>query len=206
MAIVDRLRAVSTVGRSHADTGLAAAHWRRGEYVEADRLLDDVFASGQPVRAAYLLRLLVLLYGWGDLEGARNFAASIPPRLLLEDVFIYHVATLWMLAGDYERTLETLGRSQRDMLQEALVETPAAAMRGNAHAAAGRRAAAELQWREAIKTLDRLLESTPDSGSLREQKATLLALLGQHEAAAAGARYLHRPDAPRRGPVAERAE
>jgi tetratricopeptide (TPR) repeat protein len=183
--ILDRMRATSPLGRSHADMLLAAVHWRRGEYVEADRLLDGVFASGQPVRESYLLRLLVLLYGWGDLDAAREFAATIPPKLLLEDVFIYHVATLWMQSGDYEKALETLNRSQRDMLQEALVEYPTAAFRGDAHAAAGRRAAAELQWREAIKTLDRLLETEPDRASLHEQKANVLASLGQREDAAA---------------------
>jgi tetratricopeptide (TPR) repeat protein len=183
-AILDRLRAASPLGRSHADTILASVHWRRGNYVEVDRLLDGVFASGLPVRESYLIRLLVLIYGWGDLPAAREFAATIPSKLLLEDVFIYHVATLWLQSGDYERALETLGRSQRDMLEEARVATPTAAMRGNVNAAAGRPAAAALQWREAIKTLDRLLEARPDSGSLRELKATLLALLGEREAAA----------------------
>jgi tetratricopeptide (TPR) repeat protein len=184
-ATLDRLRAVSPLGRSHADMVLAAVHWRRGEYVEADRLLDGVFESGQPARESYLLRLLVLLYGWGDLDAAQKFAAAIPPKLLLEDVFIFHVATLWIQSGDYEKALETLGRSQRDMLQEALVEYPTAGLRGDAHAAAGRHAAAELQWREAIKTLDRLLQDEPDRAALREQKATILALLGEREAAAA---------------------
>jgi len=179
-----RLRAVSPLGRSHADSQLAALHWRRGSYVEADRLLDGVFASGQPVRASYLVRLLVLLYGWGDLAAARDFAATIPSKLLLEDVFIAHVNWLWLRSGDYDKALETLGRSQRDMLQEALVQIPTAVLRGDVHASAGRPAAAELQWREAIKTYDRLLESKPDSASLREGKATTLAKLGERKAAA----------------------
>jgi len=179
-----RLRAVSPLGRSYADSQLAALHWRRGSYGEADRLLDGVFASGQPVRSSYLVRLLVLLYGWGDLAAARNFAATIPSNLLLEDVFIAHVNWLWLRSGEFDKALETLGRSQRDMLQEALVEIPTAALRGDVHAAAGRRAAAELQWREAIKTYDRLLENKPDSASLREGKATTLAKLGERKAAA----------------------
>jgi tetratricopeptide (TPR) repeat protein len=183
--LLDRLRAVSPLGRSHADSQLAALHWRRGEYVEADRLLDGIFASGQPTRQTYLLRLLVTLYGWGDLPAAQQFAATIPSKLLLEDVFIAHVSWLWQRSGDYEKALETLGRSQRDMLQEALVEMPTAALRGDVHAAAGRRAAAELQWREAIKTYDRLLEAKPDSANLREGKATALAKLGERKAAAA---------------------
>lgn len=185
MGFLDRLRAVSPLGRSYADSSLAAVHWRRGNYRQSDRLLDGVFASGQPERTSYLLRLLVLLYGWGDLAAARDFAATIPSKLLLEDVFIAHVSWLWLRSGEYEKALETLGRSQRDMLQEALVEIPTAALRGDVHAAAGRPAAAELQWREAVKTYDRLLETKPDSASLREGKATSLAKLGERKAAAA---------------------
>jgi len=184
-SVLDRLRAVSPLGRSYADSHLVTVHWRRGNYVEADRLLDGIFASGQPVRSSYLLRLLVLLYGWGDLAAARDFAAKIPSKLLLEDVFIAHVSWLWLRSGEYEKALETLGRSQRDMLLEALVEVPIAALRGDVHAAAGRPAAAELQWREAIKTYGRLLEAKPDSANLREGKATVLAKLGERKAAAA---------------------
>ena len=182
---LDRLRALSPLGRSYADSDLAAVHWRRGEFVEADRLLDANFAAGHPVRGSYLLRMLVLLYGWGDLAAARDFAATIPSKLLLEDVFITHVTTLWLQSGDYEKALQTLGRSQREMLQEALVELPTSLLRGEVHAAAGRRAAAEIQWREAMKTVDRLLETRPDSARLHEQKAVLLASLGDRKAAAA---------------------
>ncbi len=182
--LLDRMRAVSPRGRSLADSAEAALHWRRGNYVEADRLLDGVFASGQPERRSYLIRLLVLLYGWGDLPAARDFAATIPSKLLLEDVFIAHMGWLWLRSGEYDKALETLARNQRDMLQEALVEIPTASLRGDVHAAAGRPAAAELQWREAIKVYDRLLEARPDNANLREGKATTLAKLGDRKAAA----------------------
>jgi tetratricopeptide (TPR) repeat protein len=197
--LLDRMRAVSPRGRGLADSAEAALHWRRGNYVEADRLLDGVFASGQPERRSYLIRLLVLLYGWGDLAAARDFAATIPSKLLLEDVFIAHMGWLWLRSGEYDKALETLARSQRDMLQEALVEIPTALLRGDVHAAAGRPAAAELQWREAIKVYDRLLLAKPDSASLREGRATTLAKLGERKAAAteyALARELNRNPAP----------
>ncbi len=56
-ALLDRLRAVSPLGKSLADSAEAALQWRRGNYVEADRLLDGTFASGHPVRRTYLLRM-----------------------------------------------------------------------------------------------------------------------------------------------------
>ena len=197
--LLDRMRAVSPRGRSLADSAEAALHWRRGNYVEVDRLLDGVFASGQPERRTYLIRLLVLLYGWGDLAAARDFAATIPSKLLLEDVFIAHMGWLWLRSGEYDKALETLARNQRDMLQEALVELPTASLRGDVHAAAGRAAAAELQWREASKVYDRLLETRPDNANLREGKATTLAKLGDRKAAAteyALARELRRNPVP----------
>ena len=182
---LDRMRAVSPLGRSYADTQVAATHWRKGEYVEADRLLDGTFASGHPIRATYLIRLLVLLYGWGDLAAARQFAATIPSKLLLEDVFIAHVAILELFSGEHGKALETLGRSQRDLLQEALIDVPTALLRGDVHDAAGRPAAAALQWREALKTIDRQLGTRPDSALLHGQKAILLAMLGERKEAAA---------------------
>lgn len=180
-----RLRAHSPLGRSYADSFRASVHWGRGEYVEADRLIDGVFASGQPVRLSYLNRMLILAFGWGDMGAAREFAAKMPSKLLLEDVFIMHVSTIWLWSGDAEKSLQTLERTQRPMLHEALIVLPTAMRRGLAHAAAGRQGAASLQWREALKVVEELLQANPDSDALRENRALLLALLGERKAAAA---------------------
>ena len=144
-----------------------------------------MFASGHPVARAYILRLLVLTFGWGDLAASRQFAATIPSTLLLEDAFVNHLSTLELYSGDYAKALETLGRSQRAVLKEGSVEIPAARLRGDVHEAAGRSAAAALQWREALKTIDALLAIRPDEAYLRRQKAILLARLGERKEAAA---------------------
>ncbi|MGH6819465.1 MAG: hypothetical protein ACREDU_01215, partial [Methylocella sp.] len=154
--VLAKLAAFSPLGRAYADSIRASRHWVRGEYVEADRLLDGIFAGGQPVRLAYLNRLLVLAFGWGDLPAAQAFVAKIPAKLLLEDVFIRHVAYVWLYSGDYDKALATLDQSQREMLQEALINTPTALIRGDALAAAGRPNAAAIQWGEAVKVLDKL--------------------------------------------------
>jgi tetratricopeptide (TPR) repeat protein len=184
-ASLERLRAHSPLGRSYADVEVIGVHWRKGEYVEADRLLDGIFASGHPVSRAYILRLLVLTFGWGDLAASRQFAATIPSTLLLEDAFINHLSKLELYSGDYAKALETLGRSQRSVLKEGSVEIPTAGLRGDVHQAAGRSAAAALQWREALKTIDPLLAIRPDEAYLRRQKAIILAKLGERKEAAA---------------------
>ena len=137
------------------------------------------------MRSAYLARVLILTYGWGDLATARDFVARMPSQLLLEDVFITHVSNLWLWSGDYEQALQTLGRTQREILQEARIETPTAMLRGNVHAAAGRPGSAAIQWREALKTVEQRLLAKPDSLRLHEARELLLARLGDRKAAAA---------------------
>ena len=184
-AVLARMRAVSPLGKSYADSFEAGRHWVKGEYIEADRLLDTVFASGHPVRVSYLVRLLVLTYGWGDLAAARAFVAGIPSKLLLEDVFVSHVSTLWLFSGNYEQALQTLNRTQRELLQEARIRAPTAMLRGDVHAAAGRTGTAAIQWREALKTVDRQLQEKPDNLGMHELRERLLASLGDRKAAAA---------------------
>jgi tetratricopeptide (TPR) repeat protein len=137
------------------------------------------------VSRAYILRLLVLTFGWGDLAASRQFAATIPSTLLLEDGFISHLSTLELRSGDYAKALETLSRSQRVVLKEGSVEIPTARLRGDVHQAAGRSAAAALQWREALKTIDQLLAIRTDDAYLRREKAVILAKLDERKEAAA---------------------
>ena len=180
---MQRLRALSPMGRAYADAFAASRAWARGNYPEADRIVDGVFASGHPVRLTYLNRLLVLTYGWGDLAAAREFVKTIPAKLLLEDVFICHVSMLWFFSGEYDQMLATLDRASRPLLHEARVVTPTAELRGRALAAAGRHAAAALQWQEALKLVNQRLERESDNPSLRTSRAIALARLGQREAA-----------------------
>lgn len=182
--IFAKLRAHSKLGRSFADSYLALIHWGRGEYAQCERVVNSVFASGTPVTQSYLTRMLVLLYGWGDIEAARQFVGEIPQNLLLEDVFISHVSTLWMRVGDYEQALATLSRSQRDVLREARVDEPTAMRRGDAHAAAGRKSAAVTQWREALKIVDRQIELNPNNLGAHMNRERLLGLLNERSAAA----------------------
>ncbi len=182
--VVARLWAFSPLGRAYAESMRASRHWARAEYVEADRLLDGIFASGHPVRMSYMNRLLVLTYGWGDLATAQAFVATIPSKLLLEDAFINHVTNVWLYSGDYEKALATLDRTQREMLREARVAIPTAMLRGNVLAAAGRLNAAAIQWREALKLVDKQLTADPASARFHADKAILLAALGERETAA----------------------
>ena len=178
-----KLRALSPLGRAYADSIRASRFWVSGHYVEADRVLDGIFASGQPVRLTYLNRMLILTYGWGDLPAARDFVATIPAKLLMEDVFITHETFLWYYRGDYDKALAALDRTQREMLQEALIHVPTALMRGMVLGAANRPGAAEIQWREALRLVDKLLKDDPGSAQLHGDRSYLLAALGDRAGA-----------------------
>jgi tetratricopeptide (TPR) repeat protein len=120
-------------------------HFDKNEPVEADALLDQLFA-GKPTAGSYLTRLLTLWIGWGDLPAAAEFVGKIPSQLLLEDAFAYHAASVWLEMGETEKALETLRRIPREFLEEKRITRPKGLLAGRILQAAGRTAAAEVEW------------------------------------------------------------
>ncbi|MFO1514510.1 MAG: adenylate/guanylate cyclase domain-containing protein [Verrucomicrobiota bacterium] len=150
----------------------------RGALVEADSLLDQLFAA-KPTANSYLTRLLVDWTGWGDLPAASAFLEKIPSQLLLEDAFAHHAAYVWMELGQTEKALEALRRIPRDFLEEKRVVRPKGLVAGRVLQAAGRTAAAEVEWRQALALVDKRLATEPGRADWVRLKALLLAYLGQ---------------------------
>ncbi len=176
---LDRLSQHSPLGLSYADSYRAGLGWGSGDYVHAQTLLDGVFARGQPVRITYLIKLLVLTYGWSDLPAAKTFIAEIPAELLLEDVFIYHAAHAYLWSGDAELALEVLNRTERPFLHEAVIEVPIALLRGNVLQALHRPSEARIEWESALQLIEERLEVEPRNSSLSFTKFELLSKLGR---------------------------
>ncbi len=187
---VRRLRALSESARTEALAMEASLYWDQGRYAEADSLLDSVFADGAPNRNAYLNRILILNYGWGDLDAAAAFAETIPPKLLLEDVFIRHLSALWTWRRDYDRALATLDRTQRPVLQEALISDPTDLVRGNILAAAGKSRAAREAWMKARSVIEARVEANPRNLQARMHMVSVLNQLGEERAAEEAFAYL----------------
>ena len=173
--------------RQHANTprGLvdfldwqAYDHFDKNELVEADALLDQLFA-GTPTASSYMTRLLTLWTGWGDLPAAAEFVAKIPSQLLLEDAYAHHAANVWMEIGQTEKALEALRRIPREFLEEKRVSRPKGLVAGNILNAAGRTEAAKVEWRQALALIEKRIAVEPGRPDWVRLKAFLLGLLGE---------------------------
>jgi tetratricopeptide (TPR) repeat protein len=183
----DRKDEVRELLRQHANTprGLtdfleweAYDYYDKNELVEADALLDQLFA-GKPAAGSYLTRLLTLWTGWGDLPAAAEFVEKIPSQLLLEDAFAHHAASVWMEMGETEKALETLRRIPREFLEEKRIIRPKGLLAGRILQAAGRTEAAKVEWRQALNLVQKRLDAEPGRADWVRLKALLLAHLGE---------------------------
>lgn len=151
---------------------------RMGRYIEAEVLLDQLFA-GPPVAMAYHRRLLLLGFYWSDLPAARAFMAQIPARLLQEDVFTSLVAEMWLRLGDGDRALEALQKNPRDFLEEGFEVRPKGYVTGHALRQGGRETAAQAEWRQALAVVEKRLVLEPNTLFLLHWRGVLQALIGQ---------------------------
>lgn len=187
LQLQDRKDEVRELLRQHANTprGLtdfldwqAYDHYDKNELVEADALLDQLFA-GKPTAASYLTRLLTLWTGWGDLPAAAWFVEKIPSQLLMEDAFAHHAANVWMEMGQTEKALETLRRIPREFLEEKRVIRPKGLLTGRILQAAGRTEAAKVEWRQALALVEKRIAAEPGRADWVRLKAQLLGHLGE---------------------------
>ena len=153
-------------------------HFDKNELVEADALLDQLFAA-TPGADAYMTRLLTLWTGWGDLPAAAAFVDKIPSQLLLEDAFAHHAANVWMEIGQTEKALEALRRIPREFLEEKRVIRPKGLVVGNILNAAGRTEAAKVEWRQALALVEKRIAAEPGRPDWVRLKALLLGRLGE---------------------------
>src|SRR5438874_13611869 len=147
-------------------------------FAECEDLLARADALG-PCLERYSLGMAYLVVCTGDLDAAKELAAKIPPQLLSEDVFGGLVSGLWLRLRDGDKALSTVRRVPRDFLEDMWYAVPKGLLTGQAHWIAGRRVAAEAEWKEAIVVLDKRLTAQPNDGSLLRTKALLLRVLAR---------------------------
>ncbi len=144
-----------------------------GRYAEAEDALDRSFAL-HPGPAASVRKLFYLVMIRDDLDAAADLITKVPGHLLLRDYGAYHGALLWLWRHETEKCIALLRRFDRDELYG----TPVGYLIGQAYEAAGQHAAAEVEWRAALKKIDAKLAALPNDFDRIYWKAFLLALLG----------------------------
>jgi len=152
------------------------------QFEASDHAYDQLLAL-EPTRAIALCSKAWLSVVWhANLEAARDFITRIPPQMMVEDMAAFYAYSIYMFRREYDLAVQAIRAVPRDYLSAQPGPGPSGFYIGNALAAAGKSAAAEIEWRRALATVERRLAEAPSNRTLMEFKALLLARLGDRTA------------------------
>ena len=149
-----------------------------GRFDEAEAAVDAslVLRRGP---AAMLRKVDCRLNFHGDLNGAEKVLARVPASALLDDRAVSLACQLWLWKRKPDNCLDVLDSVPRDFLQGYYWSgAPKNWLLGKVHQLAGRPAAAEEQWRLALKAIEKARTENPDSVELIFWSANVHARLG----------------------------
>jgi Flp pilus assembly protein TadD len=178
-----RLTHPAFAGRDPRPLALAAVSlYGARRWGEAEAMFERAAALA-PCYDRFTSELAYLIYAAGDLPAATKLLAQTPSTVMREDVFVGLEAVLHLRLGDGEKAQAALGRTPRDYFGEIWFTHPKGYYAGWAARLAGKPAAAQAQWREALSVVEKRLAAEPNDASLLGGKSALLALTGQPEVA-----------------------
>jgi tetratricopeptide (TPR) repeat protein len=154
------------------------------KFKDAEAVIDHGIAT-RPM--PYFLRakasLLIMVHG--DLDRATEMLKKVPSAYLLEDSGAYWASQLWLWRREPNKALAVWRDVSRDVIETTEFNGPKAFIVGQAHRLAGRSAAAEAEWRAALRVVEQLHAAHPSAVQWVYWKARLFASLGQHAEAEA---------------------
>jgi tetratricopeptide (TPR) repeat protein len=150
-----------------------------GRYEEAEAAVDASLALRRGAAAAMLRKVDCRLNFHGDLEGAERVLARVPAIARLDDRAVSLACQLWLWKRKPDNCLDALNSVTRDFLQGYYWSgAPKHWLLGKVHQLAGRSAAAEAQWRLALKAIEKARTEAPDAVGLIFWSANVHARLG----------------------------
>ncbi|MBI5693430.1 MAG: toll/interleukin-1 receptor domain-containing protein [Verrucomicrobia bacterium] len=147
-------------------------------YAEALAAFDRAILQAPAYTEAHKEKIKTLLERLGDVEGARSALAQVPNLLLRQDrirVMGFRVA---MARNAPDEAVRFLSQASPYLTMD-IFSGPSAYLRGLAHRRAGRRPAAEIEWRAALQEMQRRLAARASNPMGLRWKALLHALLGE---------------------------
>ncbi|MDQ5980506.1 MAG: hypothetical protein QG602_3483, partial [Verrucomicrobiota bacterium] len=155
----------------------------RNRFGDASRASDQLLVLA-PTHAFALCQKAWLSVGWHeDPQAAREYIERIPPQMRVEDMSAYFAYHVYMSRREYDQAVQAIRAVPRDYLSAQPGPGPSGFYIGDALAAAGKSAAAEIEWRRGLATVERRLAEAPSDETLMKFKALLLARLGDRVAA-----------------------
>lgn len=173
----DRAAAVPG-GDAKALQSRATNLFRRQQYAEAEAAINESLAL-RPTASGRVAKLWFVMQR-GDLPGARKLLDSLPPSSLTEQRAAAIASMLCLWLKEPETCLAILRAAPLDFFDDPWVGgMPKALYLGWAHQMAGRPEAAQTEWTNALRIVDRHLADTPNELNLLLYRAQLLGLTGQ---------------------------
>jgi tetratricopeptide (TPR) repeat protein len=149
-----------------------------GRYEEAEAAVDASLALRKGA-AATVRKVDCRLNFHGDLDGAERVLARVPATARLDDRAVSLACQLWLWKRKPDNCLDALNAVSRDFLQGYYWSgAPKHWLLGKVHQLAGRSAAAEAQWRLAMKAIEKARTEAPDAVDLIFWSANVKARLG----------------------------
>jgi tetratricopeptide (TPR) repeat protein len=150
---------------------------------EAEAAVDAALRARPDYGYAHVIRIGLRFYERGDLERTKDALREIPAGVLSDERVASLAAIMWYIARDAEAASNALRYVSRDYVESNVATLPKGFLAGVIHQLAGRRDAALLEWRQALRVLQQRLDANSTSAGDVGDKAMLLALLGEREPA-----------------------
>jgi tetratricopeptide (TPR) repeat protein len=166
-------------------------------FAEAERAIRRSRDAALSVNSVAGVALVALTWR-GDYARIAQDLEALPPALRNAPRVVWALAQLAFFRRDPDAALRALDRLPDDFIQDSWYTGPKAQLVGQAHALAGRAAAARLAWEEALGVIDARLRSAPGDAAYHLSRGEILARLGRTAEALAEAKTVEEIS---RGPV-----
>ena len=181
LAIFARAAAIPS-GRAEA---LGQSGWLKvnvGRYADAESDLDEALRMEPQASLPRALKALLATLR-GDLPAAHAAYDQLPEEVRRSDGAVAGVADLWLRERRPDKALAVLAGVTHEYLADPGFTGTTDGLRGYAYQMDGKAAAARSAWEAALKVVEQRLTANPRERYLLLERANLLALLDEREAA-----------------------
>ncbi len=167
----------------------AEIFWGRNDYPRLAATLEQSLAQRSTALAAHY-KLMLQVWGWGDLPAGREWVDQMPASLLQEDRIAMLAYLTWYWSRQPDRAIEVLQRFPRAFIEQGSLLVSTDYMAGCAQLLAGHPEAAQLAFMTGLKAVNDRLAADPSNARYVYEKTRLLARLGQRAEAEKSLRLL----------------
>ena len=153
-------------------------YWSQNNYPQMAATLEQSLAQRTTALACHY-KLMLLVWGWGDLPAGRAWVEQMPASLLQEDRVAMLAYLTWYWSRQPDRALEVLQRFPRPFIEQGSLFVSTDYLAGCAQLLAGHAEAAKGAFAAGLKAVNDRLVPEPNNPKYLYEKVRLLARLGQ---------------------------